>query len=374
MRLKKYLLIFSFLLILISGTHCSKTEEKTSQAEEVIPVRVDKVKKRELKKTVRYLGDIKANNHVEVYATIPNKITEIRARVNDYVEEGDLLATVKNTQMKQNVKKARAALNSARSKYQNILSEWKRNKKLYQQNAISESQFEAIESNKESAKSAVEQAEAGLESAQERLSDTRIKAPISGIISARNFDLGDQPAQQRPVYKIVAIDKVKILVNIAEEDIGSVDKGAQAIISVSSFPNTKFRGKVSKIYPTINPQTRSTNAEIILSNKNHKLRPGMYATVNIIIEQENNTLVVPNYAIIEKTSREYLGGELTNSKINIDRSAFIIDNNRAKRIDIKPGIITDDYTEVIQGLSAGDKIVTRGEQNLNDGSKVEIIE
>ena len=374
MRLKKYLLIFSFLLILISGTHCSKTEEKTSQAEEVIPVRVDKVKKRELKKTVRYLGDIKANNHVEVYATIPNKITQINARVNDYVEEGEILATVKNNQMKQNVKKARAALNSARSKYQNILSEWKRNKKLYQQNAISESQFEAIESNKESAKSAVEQAEAGLESAQERLSDTRIKAPISGIISARNFDLGDQPAQQRPVYKIVAIDKVKILVNIAEEDIGSVDKGAQAIISVSSFPNTKFRGKVSKIYPTINPQTRSTNAEIILSNKNHKLRPGMYATVNIIIEQENNTLVVPNYAIIEKTTREYLGGELTNSKINIDRSAFIINNNRAKRIDIKPGIITDDYTEVIQGLSAGDKIVTRGEQNLNDGSKVEIIE
>lgn len=361
-----------FTLLLISCQ--DQGQAGTNQAEEEkIPVYVTSVEKNNIENTVRYLGNIEGYNEVMVFSRVPNKITSLEADVNDWVEEGELLATVKNTQQTQAVKQAKAGLESARANYENVLTEWERTKRLYKENAISKSQYDAVKTQKQSAKSGVEQAEAALESAQEQLNDTYLKAPIAGIVSVRNYDIGDQTSPQQPAFRIVNMSKVKIKVDVVEEDHSKIKKGNRVYVDVKSYPDTVFTGEVEKVYPTIDLETRTATVEIVLDNQDKKLRSGMYATVNIVTEENQNTVVIPSYTIIEKTSRKHLGGELSNSEIVINRHVFVVNNSIAQRRDIKAGIINDNFTEVIEGLNPGETLVTQGQYKLSDSAKVNIV-
>ncbi|RKY55592.1 MAG: hypothetical protein DRP89_02975, partial [Candidatus Neomarinimicrobiota bacterium] len=235
------------------------------------------------------------------------------------------------------------------------------------------SQFDAIKTQKETAKATVNQLIAGLTSAKEQLNDTYIKAPISGIVSMRNFNLGDQTSPQMPVFIIVKMNQVKININIVENQVGIIKEGQTAHVHVNSYPKKVFEGKVSKVYPTLNPMTRTALTEIIVDNEDLKLKPGMYANVEIVTDTHENVLLVPKYAIIENTNLEYLGGELRNTKINVDKYLFIIEDNIANKVKIKTGIENSDFIEVTEGLRENDKVVTMGQYQLSDSSKVYIV-
>ena len=370
----KTILIFCisiFALLMMSCQDQGQTE--ANQEEESIPVYVSTVEKGDIENTVRYLGNIEGSDEVMVFSQMPNKITSVKAYINDWVEEGDLLAIIKNNQLKQAVKQAEAGLETARANYENALAEWKRIKKLYEENAISESQYDAITTQKQNAESGLEQAEAALESAQEQLNDSYLRAPISGIVSARNYDIGDQTSPQQPAYSVVNMEKVEIKVDVVEEDLGQIKKGNKVYVAVKAYPDTVFVGKIEKVYPTINPRTRTATVEIVLDNEDRKLRSGMYATVNIVTEKSENTVVIPSYTVIERTSREHLGGELSNTEIIVNRHAFVINNSTAQRRSLKAGIITDDKIEIIEGLAPGETLVTQGQYKLTDGAKVNIV-
>jgi RND family efflux transporter MFP subunit len=371
----KTILIFCISIFVLLTISCQNQGEAevSQEEEEAIPVYVTSVEKGNIENTVRYLGNIEGTNEVMVFSQIPNRITSIEAYVNDWVEEGDLLAIVKNTQLKQAVKQAEAGLESARANYENALTEWKRIKKLYEENAVSESQYDAVKTQKQNAESGLDQAEAALESAQERLNDSYLRAPISGIVSARNYDIGDQTSPQQPAYGIVNMDKVKIKVDVVEEDLGQIKQNNKVYVAVNAYPDTVFEGKVDKVYPTIDPRTRTATVEILLDNEDRKLRSGMYATVNIVTEKSENTVVIPSYTVIERTSREHLGGELSNTEIIVNRHAFVINNSTAHRRSLKAGIITDDKIEIIEGLAPGETLVTQGQYKLTDGAKVNIV-
>ena len=341
--------------------------------EEATPVYVTSVNKGSIENTVRYLGNVEGYNEVMVYSQIPNKVTSIKAYVNDWVEEGDLLATVKNTQLEQAVKQAKAGLESARANYENVLTEWERTKKLYKENAISKSQYDAVKSQKQAAESGVDQAEAALESAQEHFNDSYLRAPITGVVSARNYDLGDQTSPQQPAYSIVNMEKVKIKVDVVEEDLVQIEKGNRVYVAVEAYPDTVFQGVVDKVYPTINPQTRTATVEVVLNNKAGELKSGMYGTVNLVTEKSEDTIVIPSYTVIEKTSRQHLGGELSNSEIIVNRHVFVVKNETAYQREIKSGIINDNAIEVLEGLAPGERLVTQGQYKLSDSAKVEIV-
>ncbi|MCF7885176.1 MAG: efflux RND transporter periplasmic adaptor subunit [Candidatus Marinimicrobia bacterium] len=363
----------SIVALLTMSCQNQSQADANSDEEEQIPVYVTSIDKGKIENAVRYLGNIEGYNEVVVYSQIPNKITSVEAEVNDWVEAGDLLATVKNTQLEQAVKQAKSGLESARASYENVLTEWERTKKLYKENAISKSKYDAVKTQKQSAKSGLEQAEAALESARENYNDSFIKAPITGIVSARNYDLGDQTSPQRPAYSIVNMERVKIKVDVVEEDLGQIQKGNPVYVEVNSYPDTIFKGQVEKVYPTINPQTRTATVEVVLKNDDKKLKSGMYATVNIVTESSQNTLVIPSYAVIERTSRNHLGGELSNTEIVVNRHVFVVNNSTAYRRDIEAGVITDDKIEVVGGLKEGETLVTRGQYKLADSSKVNIV-
>ncbi|MCK4716073.1 MAG: efflux RND transporter periplasmic adaptor subunit, partial [Candidatus Marinimicrobia bacterium] len=211
--------IWSYLIITVSIaavlliSNCGKQKETASvEKERIFPVQVNKVKRANIERNIAYLGNLEAYQEVRVFSTIPTRITKLKVDVNDFVDEGNLLAVVDNIKIKQAVIQAEEGLKSIQAQYENALAEWKRIKKLYDQNAVSKSQYDIVRTQKEAAKAAVNQLKAGLKSAEEQLNDSFIKAPISGIISSRTYNVGDQTSPQFPAFTIVQMDKIKIYI------------------------------------------------------------------------------------------------------------------------------------------------------------------
>lgn len=373
--------ILSYLLITVSVaavlliSNCGKPKATVSdEKERIFPVQVTKVKRANIERNIAYLGNLEAYQEVRVFSTIPTRMTELKVDVNDFVNEGDLLAVVDNIKIKQAVIQAEEGLKSTQAQYENALAEWKRIKKLYDQNAVSQSQYDAVRTQKEAARAAVNQLKAGLKSAKEQLNDSFIKAPISGIISTRTYNVGDQTSPQFPAFTIVQMDKIKINIDIVESQIALIIPNQRVNITVNTYPGDVFTGIVNKIYPTINPMTRTVKCEIIIDNPDYRLKPGGFARVEIVTDEHENVLVVPKYAIIEKTSLEYLGGEITNTRINTKNYVFIVKNSVALMQQIETDIVNKNYAEVISGLNGGEDIITIGQYNISDSSMVEIIE
>ncbi len=369
----KLIFIYLISMVMLLTISCQRGAQEQVQEEAKVPVYVTQVEKGNIENTVRYLGNIEADNEVMVFSKIPNQVTSIKAYVNDRVDQGDVLAVVKNTKLEQAVKQAQAALESAKANYENVLTEWNRTKRLYEEEAISKSQYDAVQAQKKAAKSGVDQAQAALESAKEQYQDSFLKTPISGVVSDRNYDIGDQTSPQQPAYGIVNMDKIKIKLDVVEEDLAKIEKGNKVYVEVNSYPDQVFEGQVQTVYPTINPRSRTAQVEVILDNKHGKLKSGMYATVNIVTESSQNTVVIPSYTVIEKTTRKYLGGELTNTAIEVNRFVYIIKDSVAHRRNIKTGIINDDHIEVLTGLEPGESIVTRGQFRLTDQGQVKVV-
>ncbi|MBU4446620.1 MAG: efflux RND transporter periplasmic adaptor subunit [Candidatus Marinimicrobia bacterium] len=370
-----YLLITVSVAAVLLISNCGKPKATVSdEKERIFPVQVTKVKRANIERNIAYLGNLEAYQEVRVFSTIPTRMTELKVDVNDFVNEGDLLAVVDNIKIKQAVIQAEEGLKSTQAQYENALAEWKRIKKLYDQNAVSQSQYDAVRTQKEAARAAVNQLKAGLKSAKEQLNDSFIKAPISGIISTRTYNVGDQTSPQFPAFTIVQMDKIKINIDIVESQIALIIPNQRVNITVNTYPGDVFTGIVNKIYPTINPMTRTVKCEIIIDNPDYRLKPGGFARVEIVTDEHENVLVVPKYAIIEKTSLEYLGGEITNTRINTKNYVFIVKNSVALMQQIETDIVNNNYAEVISGLNGGEDIITIGQYNISDSSMVEIIE
>lgn len=370
-----YLIILFTPILIVFLTHCgSKGTANAAKEKEVFPVQVTRVVQGNVERRIAYLGNLEACKEIKVYSTIPTRVTELKVDVNSWVNEGDLLAVVDNVKVRQGVLQAEAGLKSAQAQFENIDTEWKRIQKLYKENAVSKSQYDIVKSQRNAAKAAVNQMQAALKSAKEQYNDSFIKAPISGFVSMRNYYSGDQTNPQIPIFTIVQMDTIKIKIDIVEAQISQVKAGMKAYIQVETYPGEIFVGKVNKVYPTINPMTRTIPCEIVIDNSDLRLKPGGFARVEIVTDEHDNVLIIPKHSIIEKTSLEYLGGEIRNTRINIENFVFVIQDSIALMRRIQTGLVSDNKVEVLAGLSLGDTIITIGQYNISDSSLVKVID
>jgi len=375
MNSSKLILITILLITSATISRCGKPKAAVeTEKERIFPVQVTTVKSGNIERKIAYLGNLEAFKEIQVYSMIPTRITELKADVNDQVKAGDLLAVVDNIKIKQGVLQAEAGLKSAEAQYNNVLTEWKRIQKLYNEKAVSQSQYDAVRTQKEAAGATVNQLKAGLKSAKEQLNDSFIKAPIAGIISSRNYNVGDQTSPQFPAFTVVQMDKIKINIEVVESQVARVQSGQKVYITTDIYPGEIFEGLVNKIYPTLNPLTRTIKCEIIIENPDFRLKPGGFARVEIITEEHRDALIIPKYAIIEKTSLEYLGGEVTNTRVNVESVVFVVRDSMATLRSIETDIVSGLQTEVTSGLKMGEQIVTIGQHDLSDSVLVGIVE
>ena len=193
------------------------------------------------------------------------------------------------------------------------------------------------------------------------MENTVLRSPVDGVVTARNYDAGDMYSMSAPIYTVEQIKPVKLLVAISESDYTKVKKGDPVEITADALPGTTFYGKVEKIYPTVDPTTRTFTVEVVVSNNYNTLRPGMFARVTVNFGS-NNSVVIPDVSVVKQQG----SGERFVYVLNEDGTV----NYQKVVLGRRMGT---EY-EVLEGLSDGAKIVTGGQIRLKDGVKVTVNE
>lgn len=176
-----------------------------------------------------------------------------------------------------------------------------------------------------------------------------IKAPMDGLIDARNISLGQAVQPNTVLFHISNRRQLLVIAKVYEEDLAKVSIGQEARLLVLSYPNHDFVGKLILIEPNLDPLTRTVNVQILLDNKQNLLKPGMFTRVNLILEKKKNTLSIPNAAILEANDEKFV---------------FKAVGTHYERIEVTTGITDANFSEIKQGLAAGDEVVIQGNRQL----------
>jgi RND family efflux transporter MFP subunit len=366
--MKRFFLIHLLMMLLgITLMSCDSSETNSNENTEKIPVEIITVELGDLIQSVNYNGDVEAEYEVKVFSKIPDRIEKFYVDEGDFVRKGNPVAKIVATTIEQAARQAEAALVAAKAQEANIEVEFERAKRLYSENAMSKQQYDATRTQYEAITAQVEQAEAALASAKSQLDDALVSAPISGIIGKRYYDEGDMANPAQPLITIVQMDRVKIIFDVTEVDLGKIQIGQNAVITVKSYPDQQFRGKVAKVSPVLDPLTRMAEVEVLIDNPNHLLKPGMFAQVDVTTGKIEQKIVVPRFAAIESTTLEDINNE---EQVVKNYFVFVVDSNKAEQRQLNVMYANHKYLAVKSGIEVGEKLVTLGQNLLRDGSSV----
>ena len=314
---------------------------QTQVVEEVAPsVAVVQVSSREVPQTATYTSTVQPYVKNNIAPQMAGRITKINAEIGDFVKKGQVLAEIDKAQLQQ-----------AQLQLHNQEVELERLRALYNAGGLSKSDLEAIELSYNVIKTQVENL----------LENTVLCSPIDGVVTARNYDVGDMYAMSMPIYTVEQIKPVKLLVAISESEYNKVKKGDSVEIKADALPTVTFNGKINKIYPTIDPATRTFTAEVVVANNYNSLRPGMFARVTVDFGSSNN-VVIPDVAVVKQQG----SGERFVYILNEDGTV----NYQKVLLGRRMGA---EY-EVLEGIQDGAKVVTGGQIRLKDGVKVSVNE
>jgi len=364
---------YSFLLLLLIAVisfNCSQKNTDT-QKEAKIPVKVETIQLGKIVKSVNYNGDIEAEVEVKVFSKVPDRIEKFFVEEGDYVAKGKPIAKINAPTIKNGLQQAEAALMAVRAQEQNLKVEFERAERLYQENAMSKQQYDAVKTQHEATRAQLQQAEAAVNTAKTNYGDTVVEAPISGIIGKRYYEAGDMANMVQPLVTVVQMEKVKITFDATEEDLGKLALGQTARISVKSYPDTTFEGKVVKISPVLDPLTRMAKVEVIINNPEKKLKPGMFARITVITGVINDVIVVPRYATVENTTLNRVGGK---DKVIKNYFVFVAKDSVVEQRKLDVRYVNHVNIAVDSGLTVGENIVVEGVNNLRDQSAITIVE
>ena len=322
------------------GNSASKNAQQTETVMEDPTVAVEQVFVKEVPQLATYTSTVQAYVKNNIAPQMAGRITKINVEIGDKVAKGQILAEMDKTQLLQ-----------AQLQLQNQAVELERLKALYESGAISKSDYEAVELGYNVAKTQLENLE----------ENTVLRSPVNGVVTARNYDAGDMYAMASPIYTVEQIKPVKLLVGISESDYSKVKKGDSVTITADAVPGKTFYGKVGKIYPTIDPATRTFTVEVVVDNNYSTLRPGMFARVTVDFGSNNN-VVIPDVAVVKQQG----SGE---------RFVYVLNEDGTVRYQkVVLGRRMGAESEVLDGIADGATIVTGGMIRLKDGVKVIVNE
>ncbi len=324
---------------------CGSTGEKKQAeaavvAEDTPTVAVQQVSVREVPQTATYTSTVQAYVKNNIAPQMAGRITKINAEIGDFVKKGQVLAEIDKAQLLQ-----------AQLQLQNMEVELARLKALYEAGGLSQSDYDAIQLQYNVLKTQVDNL----------LENTILRSPVDGVVTARNYDVGDMYSMASPIYIVEQIVPVKLLVGISEADYTKVKKGDSVEVTADAIPDKTFYGNIEKIYPTIDPATRTFTVEVVVKNPYKTLRPGMFARVNVKFGS-NNSVVIPDVAVLKQQG----SGERFVYVLNSDGTVTYQKVVLGRRMGTE--------YEVLEGIEDGAKVVTGGQIRLKDGVKVIVNE
>lgn len=334
--------IFAFSAAALMVMSCGGTKKKAEAVpvfQNIVPqVEVQAATVQQVDQNDVYSTTVQAFAVNNIAPQSAGRIQKINVEVGDFVNAGQIVAEMDKVQYEQ-----------ARLKYVNDSTEFGRLKSLYEEGGLSQSDYDA--------------AEMALKVSRSTLSNlkdnTILRSPITGVVTARNYDRGDMYAMAAPIYTIQQIVPVKLLIAVSESDYSRIKKGDRVSITADAVPGLEFTGNVSRIYPTIDAASHTVNVEVRVPNQDKALRPGMYAKASVSFGV-NNSIVIPDMAV---TKQQGSGQKIV----------FVVDNDGiAQQRFVTVGRHFDSRYEILDGIAEGEQVVVKGNSSLRGGEKVEV--
>ena len=340
MNVRTIIYVAAAVMAVSCGNNNSKTAEQPQAAEVRLPnVAIMAASYKDVPQSDVYTANVEAYAKNNIAPQSPSRIQKIYVEVGDFVRAGQIVA-----------KMDEVSLNQSKLSMANDSLEYSRIKKLYEQGGVSKSDFDAMELKYNVTRSQY----------QNLLENTILRSPVSGVITARNYDQGDMYGGS-PIYVVEQITPVKLYVGISEMDYTRVKKNDTVTLTADALPGKTFTGRIARIYPTIDAATHTFTAEVNVANGDRLLRPGMYARVTVNFGS-NHSIVVPDDCVVKQQGSGV-------------RSVFVLQaDNTVKEIVVTLGRHFGTEYEILSGVAEGDKVVVKGQASLKNGSKVNVQE
>jgi RND family efflux transporter MFP subunit len=316
------------------------------------------------------VGNLIGEQTVAVVPKAAGRLEDVYVKLGDAVTRGQRIARIEDREIREQVKQAEAAFEVARATIRQREADLKfaetnltRSRELFERQLLPRQTLDDAEARQQAAVAQLELARAQLTQSQARLEELRINlantvivSPVNGFVAKRNTDAGAYASQNAPVAEVVDISTVRLVANVVEKDMRRVSPGDAARVEVDAFPGETFNGRIARVAPVLDPATRTAQIEVEIPNTTNRLKPGMYARVNLTVEQRANALVVPANAIVDRDGQ---------------RGVFLAsENNTAAFRPVEIGIEDTARIEVLTGLTERDRVVTTGAAALQDGDRI----
>ena len=355
--------VAAMVIALVSCKPAKKDAAQASAAEGAAVVKTYKVVRQKISEKIAYTGTLEASRKTSITPEVGGKIARILVREGDSVKAGQVLAELETESTRLQLRQAEAGVAVAEAGYNDALKNKERMDRLIKENAVSEQQAEKVTLAFDAAKAQREQAQAALNLAKYALNISIMKAPFSGVIGAKNAEVGDviNPmmgglSSASGILTLMDFAKVKIVIDVAENDALRLRRGQTALLRVPSFPDREFSGEITIANSTADPYTKKFRVEALFDNAGGELRPGTFGEVVFEINSHPEALAVPQKAVLD------------NSYV------YLVQAGKAVKRQVTLGIQNATTVEVVAGLAEGDIVIVEGNYGLGDGAPVQVSE
>lgn len=314
-------------------------EAATKTGDDAAEVKVATVSCQSIPQTETYTATVESDVKNNISPNSPLRIERILVDVGDVVRKGQCIVQLDASNLRQ-----------LKLQIENTKVEFNRTSELYKVGGASKAEYDNVKMQLEVQETQYKQLS----------QNTQLYAPISGVVTARNYDNGDMYNGQ-PILTIEETSTVKLLINVSETHYKDVKKGQSIDITLDAYPDEKFTGRVSIINPNVDPGTHTFPVEITISNPHQKVRPGMFARAILNFGNKSH-VVIPDEALVKQIGAG-------------DRYVYVYDKAKGtvSYNKVELGKHIQDKYEILSGVADGDQVVIAGQARLNNGRKVKVV-
>lgn len=320
-----------------------EAEDEDKKKEEAVPIEVAEILIGSIESVLRYSTNLETERQVKVVSQAKRLVIDL------LVEEGDVVKANQNL-LKLQDDEQRSQLDKVNSQLAKAEREYKNQQRLYEQKLISEETYN-------NATYEMEQLQISLADAERELSYTVVRAPITGTITSRMINLGDQVQIGQELFEIVDFESMVARIFVPEKHLAQLSTGQHARMTAQAGVSDIYRGRVTRISPVVDPKSGTIKVTISVGNQSG-LRPGMYVDVELITATNNEAVLIPKRAIVYDSNQMFvyrLGSE-----------------RRVERVYIEASLQDKHFIEPREGVRAGDRLVVAGQAGLKDGALVRL--
>ena len=336
-----------------------------------LTVEVATTRRARIAQELTVVGNLIGETTVSVAPRAAGRLQEVYVRLGDRVGRGQRIAKIEDFELVEQIKQQQAAqevsqatirqreadLSLAKTNLDRTKSLVERQISAKQVLDDNEARYQSAQAQLDLARAQALQSKARLDELNINLSNTIITSPVNGFIARRLVDPGASVGQNAPVVEVVDISRVRMIANVVEKDLKQLQAGNSTRVEVDAFPGETFTGRIARVSPVLDPQTRTAPIEVEIPNPSFRLKPGMYARVGITLRTLEDALVVPATALVD------LGGRRGVFQPLSDSAVF-----RAVQVGSEQG----ELVEILGGLTEGAEVITTGSGQLRDGDRITI--